>query len=95
MFFGSIENPKNEKLPDLNWREWAYMTPLVVLSLWIGCYPKPFIGYIQKPVDAIVRQLRPTYPIPGLPPGEQRAVTPPANPQGNVTISPPVRIQPR
>ena len=40
MFFGTVDNPKNEKLLDLNWREWAYMTPLVALSLWIGCYPK-------------------------------------------------------
>lgn len=35
MFFGNIENPKNEKLTDLNIREWVYMTPLVVMSLWI------------------------------------------------------------
>src|SRR6195256_6667055 len=49
MFFGTIENPKNEKLLDLNWREWAYMTPLVIMSLWIGCYPKPFMEYIKKP----------------------------------------------
>jgi NADH-quinone oxidoreductase subunit M len=97
MFFGSIENPKNLKLPDMNWREWAYMTPLIILSLWIGCYPKPFMEYIQKPVDAIVRQVRPTYPIPGLPAGEpQRAVTPPpTNPPRNVTKSPPASLQPR
>jgi NADH-quinone oxidoreductase subunit M len=72
MFFGTIENPKNKTLPDLNWREWAYMTPLVVLALWIGCYPKPFMEYIQKPVDKLVRQVRPTYPIPDVPPGQPR-----------------------
>jgi NADH-quinone oxidoreductase subunit M len=67
MFFGTIDNPKNEKLSDLNWREWAYMTPLLILSLWIGCYPKVFMDYISKPVDAVVRQVRPNYPLPGLP----------------------------
>jgi NADH-quinone oxidoreductase subunit M len=67
MFFGNIDNPKNEKLTDMSGREWAYMLPLVILSLWIGVYPKPFIEYIQKPVNAVVRQLRPTYPIPGMP----------------------------
>jgi NADH-quinone oxidoreductase subunit M len=68
MFFGNIENPKNKNLPDMSGREWAYMTPLVILSLWIGIYPKTFIDYIQKPVAAVVRQVRPDYPMPGLPP---------------------------
>ncbi len=67
MFFGNIVNPKNENLPDMTGREWAYMMPLVILSLWIGIYPKPFIDYIQKPVNAVVRHVRPTYPIPGMP----------------------------
>ncbi|HXD30727.1 MAG TPA: NADH-quinone oxidoreductase subunit M [Pyrinomonadaceae bacterium] len=95
MFFGTIENPKNEKLPDLNWREWVYMTPLVVLALWIGCYPKPFMDYISKPVNAVVRQVRPTYPIPGLPATPERTLAPTPNSQGNITISPPVTVQPR
>jgi NADH-quinone oxidoreductase subunit M len=63
MFFGNIENPKNEKLRDMKAREWAYMLPLVILSLWIGVYPKPFIDYIQKPVAAVVRHVRPAYPM--------------------------------
>jgi NADH-quinone oxidoreductase subunit M len=66
MFFGTIDNPKNEKLPDLNIREWVYMVPLLILSLWIGVYPKPFLAYIQQPVNAIVKQVRPTYQIPGM-----------------------------
>jgi NADH-quinone oxidoreductase subunit M len=65
MFFGNIDNPKNEKLKDLNVREWAYMTPLMILSLWIGVYPKPFLEYIQQPVNAVVKQVRPDYVIPG------------------------------
>jgi NADH-quinone oxidoreductase subunit M len=76
MFFGTIDNPKNQTLTDLSGREWAYMTPLVILSLWIGVYPKPFLNYIERPVNAVVLHVRPTYPIPGMPAsGEaQRAV---------------------
>jgi NADH-quinone oxidoreductase subunit M len=73
MFFGTIDNPKNEKLTDLSSREWAYMAPLVILALWIGVYPKPFLNYIERPVNAMVRQVRPTYPIRGMPPA---ALTP-------------------
>jgi len=67
MFFGKIENPKNERLTDLNVREWVYMVPLMILSLWIGVYPKPFLEYIQQPVNALVKQVRPDYQIPGTP----------------------------
>ena len=73
MFFGNIENPKNSNLPDMTGREWAYMVPLVILSLWIGVYPKTFVDYIQKPVAAVVRQVRPDYPMPGTPPAEETA----------------------
>ena len=76
MFFGNITNPKNEKLLDLKPREWAYMVPLLVMSLWIGVYPKPFLEYIQQPVNTVVKQVRPDYVIPGTvtpPPATERA----------------------
>jgi NADH-quinone oxidoreductase subunit M len=65
MFFGEITNEKNKLLPDLSTREWAYMLPLVLMSFWIGVYPSPFLRFIEKPVNAVVRQIRPNYPIPG------------------------------
>jgi NADH-quinone oxidoreductase subunit M len=67
MFFGNIDNPKNEKLRDLSKREWIYMMPLVIMSLWIGIYPKTFLDYIARPVNSVVKQVRPDYPIPGMP----------------------------
>ena len=67
MFFGEVTNEKNKLLPDLNIREWAYMLPLVIMSLWIGMYPGPFLRYIEKPVNAVVKQIKPTYQIPGQP----------------------------
>jgi len=75
MFFGNIDNPKNEGLRDLKAREWAYMVPLMFLALWIGVYPKPFLEYIQQPVNAVVKQVRPNYVIPGTtaPPVTERA----------------------
>jgi NADH-quinone oxidoreductase subunit M len=76
MFFGTIDNPKNEKLLDLSGREWLYMAPLVIMSLWIGIYPQTFINYISQPVNAVVKHVRPNYPIPGMPaavPTQQQA----------------------
>jgi NADH-quinone oxidoreductase subunit M len=68
MFFGEVTNPANEKLPDLSKREWAYMLPLVVLSLLIGVYPKPVMDYVVQPVNAVVRLVRHDYPQPEPPP---------------------------
>ena len=33
--FGKVENPKNEKLADLDLREFATYAPLLVLAVWI------------------------------------------------------------
>ena len=88
MFFGEIENEKNKLLPDLSGREWAYMLPLVIMSLWIGVYPGPFLRYIEKPVNSVVRQVRPTYQIPGQAAPPANAATVP----GQIITSPPVQI---
>jgi len=59
--FGPITNSKNEKLSDLNLREWAYMLPLVVWAFWIGVYPKPYFEILEKPVAKIVKRIQPDY----------------------------------
>ena len=94
MFFGEIENEKNKLLPDLSGREWAYMLPLVIMSLWIGVYPGPFLRYIEKPVNAVVRAVRPAYVIPGqpAPPGTTTTLAPPIT--TTTTTSAPVQVRP-
>jgi NADH-quinone oxidoreductase subunit M len=61
--FGKIENPKNEKLPDLNLREFATFAPLIVLAVWIGLYPAPFLARIEPTVRAVVARVNPAYPV--------------------------------
>jgi NADH-quinone oxidoreductase subunit M len=39
--FGKLDKDENRKLVDLNFREVMTLLPLVVLSFWIGLYPKP------------------------------------------------------
>ena len=74
MFFGNIDNPKNQSLPDMKPREWLYMVPLMILSLWIGVYPKPFLEYIERPVNAVVNQVRPDYGKPTAAPAATERV---------------------
>ena len=59
--FGPVTHEVNQSLPDLNLREYAVLLPLVALAFWIGIYPKPFIAYIEKPVQRIVQQVNPVF----------------------------------
>ena len=61
VMFGSVTNPANEHLPDLNAREYATLLPLVALAFWIGIYPKPLFDILEKPVRQIVEQVNPGY----------------------------------
>jgi NADH-quinone oxidoreductase subunit M len=57
VFFGKVDNPKNEKLLDLSPRELATFLPLVAVALWIGLYPKPLFQILDQPVTALVEQI--------------------------------------
>src|SRR5207247_732616 len=48
--FGKVENPKNERLPDLSHREFATFAPLLILAVWIGLYPTPFLRRLEPSV---------------------------------------------
>src|ERR1700676_5466896 len=55
VFFGTVTNPKNEKLHDLTPREVLTFVPLLIMTFWIGLYPKPFFQILEQPVHQIVQ----------------------------------------
>jgi NADH-quinone oxidoreductase subunit M len=57
VFFGTVTNPKNEKLHDLTPREILTFAPLIIMALWIGLYPKPFFQILEQPVNQIVQTI--------------------------------------
>jgi len=59
--FGKIENPKNENLPDLNLREVVTFVPLIILAVWIGIYPAPFLDRLDTSVNKVVARVAPQY----------------------------------
>ncbi len=59
--FGKIENPKNEGLLDLSHREFVTFAPLIVLAVWMGLYPAPFLRRIESSVNHIVVRVNPQY----------------------------------
>jgi NADH-quinone oxidoreductase subunit M len=64
VFFGTVTNPKNEKLHDLTPREVATFVPLLIMAFWIGLYPKPFFQILEQPVNHTMAMARPDYPQP-------------------------------
>jgi NADH-quinone oxidoreductase subunit M len=54
VFFGPLNNPKNEKLHDAKGRELVALIPLVALVVILGIYPKPILDPVNKSVTALV-----------------------------------------
>src|ERR1700682_4771591 len=61
--FGKIENPKNQALPDLSHREFATFAPLLILAVWMGLFPSPFIRRLDTSVQHIVARVSPQYAV--------------------------------
>jgi NADH-quinone oxidoreductase subunit M len=61
VMLGNVTHEANKTLRDLSLREYAVLIPLVLVTFWIGIYPKPFFAVIEKPVLNIIRQVNPSF----------------------------------
>ena len=59
VFFGKVTNAKNRGLADLSWREIGIMVPLLILMVYMGVFPKPFLQRTDDAVKAIQARLLP------------------------------------
>lgn len=66
---GQSRTPVAARLPDLNWRETATMIPLVVIVLWVGLYPAPFLNVMDASVTALIHQTTGGLAVSQLAPG--------------------------
>ncbi|MDQ4145174.1 MAG: Fe-S-binding domain-containing protein, partial [Actinomycetota bacterium] len=67
VFHGEPAIEANRTIPDLRWREAVMLAPLVVLIVFIGLYPKPFIDRIEPSADRVVNMLEKVSVVPGSP----------------------------
>ena len=54
IIFGTITKEDLMKIADMNWRERAVFAPLIVLVIWMGIYPQPFLDIMAVSVDNLV-----------------------------------------
>jgi NADH-quinone oxidoreductase subunit M len=59
--FGKVENPKNQGLADVGLREFALFVPLIILAVWIGLYPSPFLRRLDTSVARVIARVSPQY----------------------------------
>ncbi|MBI4409169.1 MAG: NADH-quinone oxidoreductase subunit M [Gemmatimonadetes bacterium] len=57
IWFNEIDRPENRELPDLSRRELAVLVPLVVIMLWMGVYPKPFLERSEVTVAELLERV--------------------------------------
>lgn len=57
LIFNALRRRENRTIPDLNGREITILMPLVVLILWIGIYPRPFLDRMEPSVNRLVQYL--------------------------------------
>ncbi len=53
VLFGRVTNEKNKRLTDLNPRELGLLIPLLVLMIYMGVYPRPFLDRSRAAVELV------------------------------------------
>jgi NADH-quinone oxidoreductase subunit M len=57
VFYGKVTNEKNRLLPDCNWREKIMLISIVLVILWMGIYPQPFLRRLDLNVARVVQRV--------------------------------------
>jgi NADH-quinone oxidoreductase subunit M len=57
IWFNEPDKPENRNLKDLSARELTVLMPLVVIMLWMGIYPKPFLERTEQTVVELLQDV--------------------------------------
>jgi NADH-quinone oxidoreductase subunit M len=57
--FGEVTHESNKTLVDLTAREIAILVPVVLVIVWIGVYPQPFLQRMEASTKAVVERITP------------------------------------
>ncbi len=58
VIFGKLDKPDLAWMPDMTRREFAFMAPLVVLTLFFGVYPAPILDTVGASVENLMKSLQ-------------------------------------
>ena len=63
VMFGKLDNPKNQNLKDLSFRELCVVAPLLIFVFWIGVYPNTFLEKMEPAVNQMIVQVTGEQPV--------------------------------
>jgi NADH-quinone oxidoreductase subunit M len=63
VYLGEVTHAKNQKLPDLQPREWASVVPLCALAIFMGVFPTIFLRPMEPSVRKIVERVQSVRPV--------------------------------
>ena len=58
IIFGELTKDALKKIADMSPREWAVFAPLIILTLWMGIYPLPFLDIMHVSVENLLQQVQ-------------------------------------
>jgi NADH-quinone oxidoreductase subunit M len=76
VYFGPMRKAATHGLPDLSFREWLCVAPLLCAIVVIGVYPMPFLAASQIPANDLIARVRPRAGALPRPQGAQLFVPP-------------------
>ncbi|MFQ5990386.1 MAG: NADH-quinone oxidoreductase subunit M [Candidatus Methylomirabilales bacterium] len=65
VLFGPITHPENADVSDLSWNERIVLIPILVLIVWIGVYPTPFLSRMEASVERVIVRVERTQAVHG------------------------------
>ncbi|MFQ5882780.1 MAG: NADH-quinone oxidoreductase subunit M [Candidatus Methylomirabilales bacterium] len=58
VLFGPLSHAENRNVADLTWTERIVLIPILVLIVWIGVYPAPFLGRMEASVNRVIARVQ-------------------------------------
>jgi len=63
ILFGEADAEKSKDLTDINWREFGYLAPLIVLVFLMGIYPKMFFDRMEPSILEFTKKIQVSQPV--------------------------------
>jgi len=64
VIFGPLSNPENQRLQDLSGRELTILAPILLLIVYMGVYPQPFLARMKPAVELSLKRILNVPPAP-------------------------------
>ena len=55
--FGVVTNPEVSTMKELSGREMTLFIPVIILTVWLGIYPKPYLSAMEPSVAQLIKQV--------------------------------------